>query len=212
MTGNDSAQSPIRDRPQPLDELTGSVTKLAIAWSEGDKESAEILFRDVWRFFRRPAGALAARISDRTPTEVINEGYIYIEKMHPKRFNDRNHFYATYIKAMKFWLLDHFRYLNAEMRNAPETDIKEHAIADDSRDFLLFVYDLSAALNRLVNATLITKEQRDYFFDNKILGVSCADLAEIHETRASRVRTAVKLVQPLISREMAAYDVKRQST
>ena len=188
-----------------LDDLTGPITELAIAWSEGDRESGEILFRRIIRYLRPAAGRIALQCPDRSTTDVLNEAYEQLCKDRPRKFENRQRFLGSYIQAMKFWLGDYRRYMQAQKRKGMRIGTASDLSAPSDERTRNLLMDLDRSLNRLKANGLIEEETAELFIYNRIMGVSQTDLAELLSLARQTVAKRINLVTHLVQRELAEY-------
>ena len=89
-----------------------SVTRLLVAWSDGDAEALEALTPIVQRELLRLARSYMAREKPGhllQPTALVNEAYIRLIEVQNVRWQNRAHFFAVASKIMRRILVDFAR-------------------------------------------------------------------------------------------------------
>ena len=106
-------------KPGVTTDETAQVTRLLIAWRQGDPSALNELIPLVHDELRRLAGRYLYRErADHSfdPTDLVHEAYLRLaDKTHPQ-WRDRAHFYAVAGKLMRRILVDHARNLQAAKR------------------------------------------------------------------------------------------------
>ena len=133
----------------------GTVTRLLIDYSNGDKEAlAELipLIYDELRKIARRQLAREYRASTLDTVALIHEAYIKLEKQENLKPHNRGHFFAISARTMRSILVDIARGKKRKKRgegvdNLPLHELEEHIfLSDDEVDYLL---DLDVALIKL---------------------------------------------------------------
>ncbi len=109
------------------------VTQLLIAWSQGDRDSAEELVPLIYDELRvLAARCLAGERQGHTfqPTALVNEAYMRLVDLQHIQWKDRTHFFAMAARAMRRLLVDHARKSRAAKRGGPERSISFDAFDD----------------------------------------------------------------------------------
>ncbi len=103
-----------------MDEKTHEVTRLLVAWREGDKDALDRLMPLVEEELHRIAeGYMALERGDHTlqPTALVNEAYLRLVQPESVSWQNRAHFLGFAALTMKRILVDHARKRRAKIRN-----------------------------------------------------------------------------------------------
>lgn len=177
-------------------ELATSITRLTIAWSEGDRESAEIQFCSVIRGLKTVVGACAGQWDDRAAVDVLTAVYAGLRKTRSQNFENRQAFLRAYIEAMTHWLSDRRRsYAGKRMGFGWPTGTQTPAAGA--------LLDLDDRLDRLRARNEIDNEDARLFTCNRVLGVPQADLAELYCIGRRSVAERIRRVSRLLGNELA---------
>ena len=98
------------------------VTQLLIAWSQGDRDSAERLVPLIYDELRQLAARYLARErAEHTlqPTALVHEAYMRLVDLRHVQWQDRTHFFAIAAQAMRRLLVDHARKHRSAKRGGP---------------------------------------------------------------------------------------------
>lgn len=99
------------------------VTQLLIAWSQGDRDSADQLVPLIYDELRvLAARCLAGERPEHTfqPTALVNEAYMRLVDLQHIEWQDRTHFFAMAARAMRRLLVDHARKHRAVKRGGTD--------------------------------------------------------------------------------------------
>lgn len=105
----------MRDRnpePLPQDTTDPEVTRLLVAWSDGDERAAARVVPLVYAELKRIASqSLHRERSGHTlqPTDLVHEAYLRLLPQMGVRWRSRAHFFAMAAKMMRRILVDHAR-------------------------------------------------------------------------------------------------------
>jgi len=181
----------------------GEVTRLLIAWNEGDPKAVERLMPLVYAELRQIAERQFRR--ERVghtlqPTAVVHEAYFKLVDQTRVTWKNRGHFFAIAAQAMRRILIDHARAREADKRGGGETQVTLDvgiASPEPAGDFDLLALD--EALVRLkalddVQARIV--ELR--FFG----GLSIEQTAEAMEISASSVKRDFRSARAWLFREL----------
>ena len=111
----------------------GDVTRLLVAWGQGDRNAADQLVPLIYDELRRLAQRhLAGERSEHTlqPTALVHEAYMRLVDLRRIEWQDRDHFFAMAARAMRRLLVDHARKQRAAKRGGPEEDLPLDQISD----------------------------------------------------------------------------------
>jgi RNA polymerase sigma factor (TIGR02999 family) len=111
----------------------GEVTRLLLAWSQGDRGALDALVPHVYAELRRQADRyLGRQRAGHTlqPTALVHEAFLRLVDQTHVSFKDRAHFFAVASRAMRQILVDHARRRNAGKRGGHATRlVLDEAIA-----------------------------------------------------------------------------------
>lgn len=120
------------------------ITKLLIAWGDGDKEALDMLMPFVYNELRRLAnhymnGQRAGHTLQ--ATALVNEAYLRLVDSSQVRWKDRTHFFAISAQLMRRVLVDSARARNSLKRGGEiqKVELDDEAIAvtpDDKIDLI----------------------------------------------------------------------------
>jgi len=88
------------------------VTRLLLAWSDGEEAAAEPLMDAVYQELRRLARAYVLRERpdhSLSPTGLVHEAYLRLVDQKRARWQNRAHFFAVAAHVMRRLLVDHAR-------------------------------------------------------------------------------------------------------
>ena len=116
-------------------DAPGSVTRLLIAWREGDQEAPRELFAILYQELRRLARAqLRRRQSDTLATTgLVHEAFVKLADRTRLDLRDHGHFLALAARAMRQILVDHARKRLADKRGGAAVmgALEEAGVAGD---------------------------------------------------------------------------------
>ena len=128
------------------------VTRLLVAWGQGDRAALDKLTRLVYEELRRIAHRyMAGQRADHTlqTTALVNEAYLRLADQADPQFANRSHFLAVAAKAMRQILVDHAKAALRDKRGggAKAVELDESAVfsPEPTREIL----DLNEALEKL---------------------------------------------------------------
>ena len=181
----------------------GDVTRLLIAWNEGDLGAVERLMPLVYaelreiaeRQFRRERAGHTLQ-----PTAVVHEAYFRLVDQTRVTWKNRGHFFAIAAQAMRRILIDHARARKAEKRGGREdrvtldVGIASPEPADD--------IDLLALDEALVRLKELDEPQSRIVELRFFGGLSIEETAEAMETSASSVKREFRSARAWLFREL----------
>jgi len=189
--------------PEDSGPPPGDVTRLLIAWNEGDQAAVERLMPLVYaelrgiaeRQFRRERAGHTLQ-----PTAVVHEAYFRLVDQTRVTWKNRGHFFAIAAQAMRRILIDHARAREAQKRGGNEIQVSlDVGIASpepvDDVD-LLALDEALVRLKTLDDAQAKIVELR--FFG----GLSIEETAEAMETSASSVKREFRSARAWLFREL----------
>lgn len=132
---------------------SGDVTKLLMAWRDGDASALDRLIPAVYDELRRLAGRYMSREEEGhtlQTTALVHEAYLRLAKEQDRTWQNRAHFFAVAAQIMRNLLVDHARTGNRAKRGGGQADIPLDEAPELSvdPDTLLI---LDSALHRLSN-------------------------------------------------------------
>ena len=136
----------------PIDFRPPDVTALLRAWSDGDREAQDQLFRAVYNELHRQAARYLRReqsgLSLQT-TDLIHEAYVRLVDVQHVEWQNRLHFFGISARVMRRILVDHARTRQAAKRggSAIRLPLEEAIAVLPGQDFDFVALD--EALNRL---------------------------------------------------------------
>jgi RNA polymerase sigma factor (TIGR02999 family) len=181
----------------------GEVTRLLIAWNEGDRGAVERLMPLVYRELRRIAERQFRR--ERAghtlqPTAVVHEAYFRLVDQTRVTWKNRGHFFAIAAQAMRRILIDHARAREADKRGGREErvtldlGIASPEPADD--------VDLLALDEALVRLKELDEPQARIVELRFFGGLSIEETAEAMETSPSSVKRDFRSARAWLFREL----------
>lgn len=167
---------------------TREVTRLLVAWGQGDRAALEEVTRLVYEELR----VLAHRYMQRQrpghtlqTTALVNEAYLRLAKQAQPDFANRSHFLAVAATAMRQILVDHAKSALRQKRGQGARDVALDEAALVSPEPIGVIADLDEALQEL--ALLDSRKARvvelRYFG-----GLTEEEIAEVLEISAVTVR------------------------
>ena len=111
----------------------GDVTRLLVAWGQGDREAADQVVPLIYDELRRLAARhLAGERSEHTlqPTALVHEAYMRLVDLRQVQWQGRAHFFAMAARAMRRLLVDHARRHRAAKRGGPDDNLPLDQISD----------------------------------------------------------------------------------
>ena len=109
------------------------VTRLLLAWSDGEEAAAEPLMDAVYQELRRLARAYVLRERpdhSLSPTGLVHEAYLRLVDQKRARWQNRAHFFAVAAHVMRRLLVDHARARGASKRGSGLTVSLDEADVD----------------------------------------------------------------------------------
>ena len=181
----------------------GDVTRLLIAWNEGDLGAVERLMPLVYaelreiaeRQFRRERAGHTLQ-----PTAVVHEAYFRLVDQTRVTWKNRGHFFAIAAQAMRRILIDHARARKAEKRGGRDdrvtldVGIASPEPADD--------IDLLALDEALVRLKELDEPQSRIVELRFFGGLSIEETAEAMETSPSSVKREFRSARAWLFREL----------
>jgi RNA polymerase sigma factor (TIGR02999 family) len=131
----------------------GDVTRLLLAWGDGDEQALQRLTPLVYQELRRLAlGYMARERPDHTlqPTALVHEAYLRLVDLQSVGWRDRTHFFAVAARMMRRILVDFARARTVQKRDGGErVPVEEVLVSADQPPVELVALD--HALHRLAS-------------------------------------------------------------
>lgn len=185
-----------RDEPQ-------EITRLLLAWNEGDESALEKLVPLVYQELRRLAKRQMGRERpDHTlqTTALINEAYLQLVDVHNVRWNNRAHFFALCARLMRRILVDFARSRQYAKRGGGGQPIsldESLVVAPEKSRNLVAVDDALHALAKVDSRKAHVVELR--FFG----GLTEEEAAEVLKISPETVRRDWKMAKVWLLRELS---------
>jgi RNA polymerase sigma factor (TIGR02999 family) len=164
------------------------VTRLLVAWGQGDPSALPELTRLVYQELRRLAHHYMGRQPDGhtlQTTALVNEAYLRLANQEQPSFANRAHFLAVAATAMRQILVDHAKAAVRQKRGSGAAKLALDDVAIVSPEPMHEIVELNEALDRL--AAMDSRRARvvelSYFG-----GLSHDEIAEVLEVSVVTVR------------------------
>jgi RNA polymerase sigma factor (TIGR02999 family) len=182
--------------------MAGDVTRLLVAWQNGNPEAAGQLMDSVYDELKQLAHAYLLREPTRSlaSTGLVHEAYLRLVDQRRVDWQNRHHFFGIAAQAMRRILVDRARATRAVKRggDAVQVELSEHDLTRDPVDLDLLALD--RALDRL--ATLEPRWSRvvelRYF-----AGFSIEETAEALSMSPASVKRDWSLARAWLYREIS---------
>jgi RNA polymerase sigma factor (TIGR02999 family) len=193
-----------RRPPRPPASPPGEVTRLLLAWSQGDTKALEELIPLVYDELHRLAEQhLLRERADHTlqPTAVVHEAYLRLVDQKRVTWKNRGHFFAVAAQAMRRLLVDYARARGREKRGGGATRVSMEE-ADPSvppKDADVIALDLALQKLAVLDSTQARVVELRYFG-----GLTVDETAEVLGTSVASVGRAFFLAKVWLHRELSA--------
>jgi RNA polymerase sigma factor (TIGR02999 family) len=142
---------------QPLQVTAhpGDVTRLLLAWSDGDSKALDGLLPVVYEELRRIAGRYLNREREGhvlQPTALVHEAYLKLVDQDRVQWQNRAHFFGVAAQLMRRVLVDHARMQLAGKRGGGATVLALTDAAGATKPASVDVIAIDRALTRLASA------------------------------------------------------------
>lgn len=195
MTHENSAQS-------PGEVADPEVTRLLVAWSDGDDDAAALVLPLIYAELKRIAlQSMNRERSDLTlePTDLVHEAYLRLLPQMGVRWRSRAHFFAIAAKMMRRILVDHARGRQRAKRGGGAAPISLEEIGDlpaSSADDLVRLDDALTQLARVDRRKVSVVEL--HFF----AGLTVDETARVLECSTATVVRDWRMAKAWLSREL----------
>ena len=185
------------------EQLSGDVTQLLQAWSDGDKQALDELIPLVYAEIHRVAHNYLRRErpgQKLQTTELVNEAYLQLVRQRHVRWQNRSHFFGVAAQLMRRVLAEHARRRKASKRGAGvepiSLDLAPMGAAPDSVDFA----DLDEALQRL---TVLDPRQGQLVELRFFGGLSIEETAEVMSLSPATIKREWSSARAWLRHELA---------
>jgi RNA polymerase sigma factor (TIGR02999 family) len=190
--------------PKPSASPPGDVTRLLLAWSQGDAKALEELIPLVYDELHRLAEQhLLRERAGHTlqPTAVVHEAYLKLVDQKRVTWKNRGHFFAVAAQAMRRLLVDHARSRGREKRGGAATRVSLEEANPSVLPKDADVMALDQALEKLaaLDATQARVVELRYFG-----GLTADETADVLGTSVATVGRAFFLAKVWLHRELSA--------
>jgi len=181
--------------------LAAPVTRLLVAWGQGDQQALEQLTPLVYKELRRlaqwhlngerPGHTLQA-------TALVNEAYLRLVDINQIQWQDRAHFFAMAARQMRRILIDAARARGNQKRGADvrKVSLTQGLSVPDRPEDLIALDEALEALGEIDERRVRVVEMR--FFG----GLSVDEVAEVLKVSADTVKRDWKLAKAWLGREL----------
>jgi RNA polymerase sigma factor (TIGR02999 family) len=179
------------------------ITRLLLAWGEGDELALAALTPLVYAELRRRAhrymGGERAGHTLQT-TALVNEAYLRLVDSQNVRWQNRAHFFAVSAELMRRILVDFARARGYQKRGggAPHVELDETAVVANDRGAEMVALDEALKALAELNARQVRVVELRYFG-----GLSDAEIAEVLDVSVGTVRRDWTLARAWLKRELS---------
>lgn len=188
--------------PAAAPSPAGEVTRLLIAWRQGDDRALEELIPLVYEELHRMAERhLRHERPDHTlqPTAIVNEAYIRLLSRQDEDWQNRTHFFAVAAQSMRRILVEHARARHAKKRGGQGTRwLLDTAAMTEPREI-----DLIAVDDALLKLAEFDPQQGRIVELRFFGGLTEDQAAEVLETSSRTVRRKWTLAKAFLYRELS---------
>ena len=181
--------------------LAAPVTRLLVAWGQGDKQALDQLTPLVYKELRRlaqwhmngerPGHTLQA-------TALVNEAYLRLVDINQIQWQDRAHFFAMAARQMRRILIDAARKHGNQKRggDAQKVSLAEGLFVPDRPEELVALDEVLVALAQI-------DERRGRVVEMKFFGgLNVEEIAEVLHVSPDTVKRDWKLAKAWLGREL----------
>jgi RNA polymerase sigma-70 factor (ECF subfamily) len=186
---------------------THEITKLLLAWSNGDSEALEKLVPLVDRELRRLAHAyMSKERAGHTlqTTALVNEAFMRLIEAGQSEWQNRVHFYSIVAKRMRQILIDHAREQLALKRGKRAEHINLSAAGQMSTEKSQELLTLDAALTKLAEIDERKSKIVEYRYFG---GFTIEEVAGMLGVSPTTVQSEWRLARSWLRREMIGSNV-----
>jgi len=189
--------------PKPLLSPPGEVTRLLLAWNQGDKKALDELIPLVYDELHRLAERhLSQERPGHTlqPTAVVHEAYLKLVDQQRVTWKNRGHFFAVAAQAMRRLLVDHARARGREKRGGAATrvSLEEADPSVPAREADVIALDQALEKLAALDSTQARVVELHYFG-----GLTADETAEVLGTSVATIGRAFFLAKVWLHRELS---------
>ena len=181
---------------------TREVTRLLLAWSQGDQTALEKLTPLVYEELRRLAHRYMVRERpDHTlqTTALVNEAYLKLVDQRDTRWQNRAHYFGIAAKIMRRILLNHARDKHREKRGGAAVQVSLSDVAIVSNEKSAELLALDEALQRLAEFD----DRKSQVVELRYFGgLSVEETAEVLKVSPATVMRDWNMAKAWLAREM----------
>jgi RNA polymerase sigma-70 factor (ECF subfamily) len=183
--------------------MSGDITDLLVAWSDGDESALPSLVPLVYDELRHMAERYLARESPAhtlQPTALVHETYIKLIDQKRATWKNRGHFFAVAAQTMRRLLVDYARHRDADKRGGASTrvSLEEASSVAAAQDTDVLALDEALSKLALLDETQARIVELRYFG-----GLTLDEIAEATGSSPSTVGRAFKLAKAWLYRELS---------
>ncbi len=186
----------------PAPSPAGEVTRLLLAWRQGDRDALESLIPLVYGDLHRMAERhLRGERPGHTlqPTAIVNEAYLRLVGSEGGDWQNRAHFFAAAARSMRRILVDHARSRDAKKRGGGTRCLLDTAVMVEPR-----AVDLIAVDDALEKLAALDPAQGRVVELRFFAGLTEDETAEALEISPSTVHRKWLSAKAYLHRELAA--------
>jgi RNA polymerase sigma factor (TIGR02999 family) len=180
----------------------GEVTRLLLAWRQGDRDALDRLIPLVYGELHRMAERYLRRERrghTLQPSAIVNEAYLRLLGRQGADWKNRAHFFAVAAQSMRRILVEHARHRDAKKRGGQGTRyLLETVVLTEPR-----AVDLIAVDDALAKLTELDSEQGRVVEMRFFGGLTEEETAEVLEISLSTVHRKWLLAKAFLHRELS---------
>ncbi len=173
-------------------ELATAIQRLAVTWTEGDREAAELKSCDVIRGLALIDDGWATRWDRRAAADALTAAHASLGRGVPGRLASRRAFLDAYIRAMTHWFDGHCVMASGRGRAVLASTAVRGSLPGEA------AIALAMQLKRLLSSREIDAADSRLFLCNRVLGVPQADLADLFGVDRRHVAGRIRAVSRLL--------------
>lgn len=186
-----------------MPESPQDVTKLLIAWSDGNKQALDLLMPIVFDELRRQASRYLRR--ERAghtlqTTALVNEAYLRLVDQENVRWQNRAHFFGIAAQLMRRILVDHARAKHRAKRGGADLRVTLDEATAVARDREIDLVALDEALDRLAKIDLQQSRVVELRFFS---GLNVEETAEVLRISPATVKRDWSVAKAWLHREIS---------
>jgi RNA polymerase sigma-70 factor, ECF subfamily len=181
----------------------GEVTRLLLAWRQGDRDALERLIPLVYGELHRMAERYLRgerRGHTLQPSAIVNEAYLRLLGRQGADWQDRAHFFAVAAQSMRRILVEHARHRDAKKRGGQGARyLLDTVVMTEPR-----AVDLIAVDDALAKLTTLDSEQGRVVELRFFGGLTEVETAEVLEVSPTTVHRKWLLAKAFLHRELSS--------